>query len=122
MNLKQINQHLSVADQVSVQDVRSLAEAGFKSIICNRPDAEEPEQPAFAVIQAAAEAHGLGVAFLPVISGKVTDVEALHFSQLLDMLPRPILAYCRTGTRSTTLWSMAEGLRGAPLPAIPSTG
>jgi sulfide:quinone oxidoreductase len=56
--------------------------------------------------------------YLPIVSGKVGDADAVAFGTLLDSLPKPILAYCRTGTRSATLWSLSEGGRGRPLPEI----
>ncbi len=118
MNLKQINPNLAVADQVSAEDVGMLADAGFKSIICNRPDGEEAGQPAFAAIAAAAQARGLGAAFLPVISGQVTGTDAMRFGELVDTLPKPVLAYCRSGARSSTLWSMAENSSKAAAPSL----
>ena len=118
MTAKPITPTLSVSEQVLSQDVAALATAGFKSIICNRPDGEGADQPSFAEIEAAALAAGVQAAYLPIVSGKVDDADALAFGALMDTLPKPILAYCRTGTRSATLWSLSEGGRGRPLPDI----
>jgi sulfide:quinone oxidoreductase len=118
MDAKSITPALSVAAQVLPQDLPALAAAGFRSLICNRPDGEGPDQPSFAEIEAAAGAAGLQAAYLPIVSGMVGDADALAFGALMDRLPRPILAYCRTGTRSATLWSLSEGGRGRPLPEI----
>jgi sulfide:quinone oxidoreductase len=118
MTAKTITPNLSVSEQVQPQDIAALAEAGFKAIICNRPDGEGADQPAFAEIEAAAQAAGLTAAYLPIVSGMVKDSDAVAFGALLDRLPGPVFAYCRTGTRSATLWSLSEGGRGRPLPEI----
>ena len=118
MDIKKITNTISVSDQVSVTDVTTLAEAGFKSIICNRPDGEAADQPSFAEIEAAASAQGIVVLYQPVVSGKVSDEDATEFGKLLDQLPKPTLAFCRTGARSTTLWSLSEASRGRPLSDI----
>ncbi|NBE08327.1 bifunctional protein tyrosine phosphatase family protein/NAD(P)/FAD-dependent oxidoreductase [Paragemmobacter ruber] len=115
---KPITPTLSVSEQVQPQDMAALAAAGFRAIICNRPDGEGADQPGFAEIAAAAEAAGMQAAYLPVLSGKVGDADALAFGAALDRLPKPALAYCRTGTRSATLWSLSEAGRGRALPEI----
>lgn len=118
MTAKPITPTLSVSEQVLPQEVAALAAAGFKSIVCNRPDGEGADQPSFAEIEAAAAALGMQAAYLPIVSGKVGDADATAFGGLMDSLPKPTLAYCRTGTRSATLWSLSEGGRGRPLPEI----
>ena len=118
MNPKAIDRNLSVSEQIASHDIAAIASAGFKSVICNRPDGEGADQPVFAEIETAARAAGLTAAYLPIVSGKVSDDDATAFGLLVDKLPKPVLAYCRTGTRSTTLWSLSEGARGRPLPEI----
>ncbi|MCO4054650.1 MAG: TIGR01244 family phosphatase [Bosea sp.] len=118
MTPKIIDPTLSVSEQIKPDDIAALAASGFKSLICNRPDAEAAGQPAFAEIETAAKSAGLSAAYQPVVSGKVGDEEALAFGRLMDALPKPILAYCKTGTRSTTLWSLSEAARGRPLPDV----
>ncbi len=118
MPAKPITPTLSVSEQVLPQQMAEFAAAGFRSVICNRPDGEGADQPSFAEIEAAAAAAGMQAAYLPIVSGKVGDADAVAFGSLMDRLPKPILAYCRTGTRSTTLWSLAEAGRGRPLPEI----
>jgi sulfide:quinone oxidoreductase len=118
MQTKRITAGLSVSEQITVADVAALAEAGFNSIICNRPDGEGADQPVFAEIATAAQSHGMTVHYQPIVSGKVGDADAIAFGELLEKLPKPVLAYCRTGTRSTTLWALAESARGRPLPDI----
>ncbi|CAN1550906.1 HcaD Uncharacterized NAD(FAD)-dependent dehydrogenases [Rhabdaerophilaceae bacterium] len=121
MTPKTIDQTLSVSEQIKPDDIAAIATAGFKSIICNRPDGEGADQPVFAEIDAAAKSAGLVSAYQPIVSGKVGDEDALAFGKLMETLPKPIFAYCRTGTRSTTLWSLSEGARGRALPDILAT-
>jgi uncharacterized protein (TIGR01244 family) len=87
------------------------ARAGFRSVINNRPDFEEgPMQPTHASIEAAARAAGLEYRFLPVQSGVQTPEEIVAFAELLRELPRPILAFCRSGARCTRLFAAATRL------------
>ncbi|MFN4203039.1 MAG: TIGR01244 family sulfur transferase [Tabrizicola sp.] len=118
MTAKPITATLSVSEQILPGDLAALSAAGYRSILCNRPDGEGPDQPTFAEIRSAAEALGMRAAYLPIVSGKVGDGDAVAFGDLMDSLPKPILAYCRTGTRSATLWCLSEGGRGRPLPEI----
>ncbi len=107
MDPKKISDELSVAPQIMPDEVAKLVELGFRSIICNRPDGEAADQPTFEEIEAAAKAAGLQIRYLPIVSGKVRDEDAEDFGKALMELPGPTLAYCRTGTRSTTLWSLS---------------
>lgn len=118
MTPKTIDQTLSVSDQIKPEDIGAIAAAGFRSIICNRPDGEGADQPVFAEIDAAARSAGLITAYQPIVSGKLGDEDAVAFGTLMDTLPKPVFAYCRTGTRSTTLWCLSEGARGRALPDI----
>ena len=108
MTAKKLTAEFSVAPQISVADVADLAAQGFKSIICNRPDSEGPDQPLFAEIERAAASAGLSARYIPVVSGKVSDEDAAKFAAAMSVLPKPVLAYCRSGTRSTTLWALSE--------------
>ncbi|WP_424991178.1 TIGR01244 family sulfur transferase [Fluviibacterium sp. S390] len=107
MDPKSISPELSVSPQITAADVPALAEQGFRSIICNRPDGEGMDQPTFEEIEAAAKAAGIEARYLPIEQGKVTDEDAAEFGKLLTWLPGPTLAYCRSGTRSATLWSLS---------------
>jgi sulfide:quinone oxidoreductase len=107
MDARTITAGLSVAPQILPEDVQAIADHGFRAIVCNRPDGEGMDQPNFEEIEAAAGALGLKTAYLPITAGKVTDEDAVRFRALMTELPGPILAYCRTGTRSATLWSLA---------------
>ena len=118
MQLQVLAPTISVAPQIAADDIAGLAEQGYRAVICNRPDGEGADQPNFAEIARACAAAGLEAAYLPVISGKVWDNDAAAFAALMDRLPKPVLAYCRTGTRSTTLWALCEAARGQPMPGI----
>ncbi len=118
MVIKTLTKTLSVAPQMQPADMQTLAAQGFRSVLCNRPDGEGADQPNFAEIEAACRQNGLAAAYLPVVSGAVSDQDAHGFGDLLDSLPGPALAYCRTGTRSATLWALSEAARGRPMPEI----
>ncbi len=117
MEIKPLNTVLSVSAQIAASDLQAIANAGFKSIICNRPDGEGSDQPGFNEIELAAERLGLVAHYLPAESGKVSDAQGAAFGQLMDSLPKPVLAYCRTGMRSTTMWALSSAGK-VPLPLI----
>ena len=98
-----------VAPQLTPESMAEAARAGFRSVINNRPDFEHgPQQPTNASIEAAARAAGLEYRFLPVDGGYQSPEEIAAFAQLLKELPRPILAFCRSGARSTRLFVAAS--------------
>jgi uncharacterized protein (TIGR01244 family) len=109
MQLRKITDQLSVSAQISPQDLAEIAKAGFRSVINNRPDGEAPDQPGNDAMAAAAAGQGLAYRYLPVIPGQLSDERAAAFSQALRELPAPALAFCRTGTRSTTMWALQAG-------------
>ena len=108
MDLKKITDKTSVSPQITPQDMAAIKEAGFRAIICNRPDGEGADQPSFEEIEKAAKKAGIEAAYVPITSGMVRDEDVTAFGTALKGLPRPVLAYCRTGTRSATLWSFHE--------------
>ncbi len=122
MNVKQVVDGFSVTEQIEADDVTRLADEGFKTIICNRPDGEAEGQPTAAEIQAGAEKSGLDFREVPVVSGQLTPADIAAMSAALEELPRPMLAYCRTGTRSIQLWALAEGIHGMPHEEILAAG
>ncbi|MGD9293640.1 MAG: TIGR01244 family sulfur transferase [Roseobacter sp.] len=117
MEIKRLTDKVSVAPQILADDMTAIKEAGFRGIICNRPDGEGADQPSFEEIDAAAKAAGIEARYVPVQSGMVTDEDVAAFAEALEDLQRPVLAYCRTGTRSATLWSFHEA-RKRPMPEI----
>lgn len=108
MDARKIDEDLTVSPQITVEDVKNIAALGYKSLVCNRPDNEDPDQPPFEVIAQTAADAGLQVAFQPVVSGMVLDEDAAAFGELMKDLPKPIFAFCRTGTRCTILWSLTQ--------------
>lgn len=100
-----------VAPQLGPEHMALAAAAGFRSVVNNRPDFEfEPDQPTNASIEAAARAAGLEYRFLPVDGGYQSPEEIEAFAQMLQELPRPILAFCRSGARSTRLFMAAQSI------------
>jgi len=125
MEFKQITPFLSVSAQLGVGDIGIAAAHGFKSIVNNRPDGESDDQPEAAAIEQAAIANGLAYRHIPVVSGKVADDDVEAFAAALGELKGPVLAFCRTGTRSSTLWALSEAWHLEPdaiLAATPAAG
>jgi len=108
LEIKRIDDEISVAPQILASDIPAIAEAGFKTVICNRPDGESEDQQVFADIEAAAQAVGLVIINQPVDGRNVTDKDGAQFGRLLDEATKPVLAYCRTGTRCTVLWCLSR--------------
>jgi sulfide:quinone oxidoreductase len=111
MDIRKITDDLSVAPQISADEVSAIAAAGFRAIICNRPDGETSDQPCCEDIEAAVKASGLAWRAQPVRSGGVSLDDATAFAALMAELPKPVLAYCRTGTRCATLWCLSQAGR-----------
>lgn len=108
MDVKRINDHVSVSPQISPADFPALKALGFTAVINNRPDGESPDQPSSATMQAAAEQAGLSYHFIPLgrdgVSPQLVDAE----TEALEGSAGPVLAFCRSGTRSTTLWALSQ--------------
>ena len=108
MKIRKISPRLYVSDQISVTDLGVAAAQGIKSVINNRPDGEAQEQPMSADLAEAAKALGLEFRHMPVISGSLTDDDVDEFKKVTGELRGPILVFCRSGTRSTSLWALSE--------------
>lgn len=109
--LRALAPDVCVAPQLSPEAMAEAARAGFRSVINNRPDFEHgPDQPTSAQIEAAALAAGLHYRHLPVAGNYQSPEEIAAFAQLIQELPRPLLAFCRSGARSTRLYSAALAL------------
>ena len=106
--VKQVSKEFSVSAQITADEVMGLAEQGVRSLICNRPDGEGADQPNVTEIETAATEAGMVLVHLPVISGKFSGKDVSEFLAALQRLPTPVHAYCRTGTRSITLWALAQ--------------
>ena len=108
MDLRHLTDDYSVSPQIEVEHVHEIAGAGFRSVMCNRPDGEEPGQCDFDPIAKAAAAEGLEVRWVPIVSGMMTPQALEDFRIALEEMPKPMLAYCRTGTRCTMLWAIVQ--------------
>ncbi len=105
MELKRINDRISVSGQIQPEDVAALQAAGFKTIINNRPDGEAPDQPPGSTIEAAAKQAGLRYLAIPLGREGVSPDMVERTREAIDASEGPVFAYCRSGTRSTTLWA-----------------
>ena len=109
--MRKIDERTYVSGQVDPAGLPAIKAAGVTMIVNNRPDGEEPGQPAAAAIETAARAAGLDYRFIPVASGFSADqVDAM--TEALDAAEGPVLAFCRSGTRSTFLWALARTRQG----------
>jgi uncharacterized protein (TIGR01244 family) len=111
-DFRRVTDDLSVAPQISLDDVAEAARQGFRLIINNRPDGEAPGQPTSAQMEAAAKAAGLAYLHVPVVGGPTPAQVEAERAALADA-PGPVLAYCRSGTRSIVTWSIGQAQSGA---------
>jgi uncharacterized protein (TIGR01244 family) len=114
MDVKKINDTISVSPQMSPADMADAAAQGFKTVINNRPDGEGgPDQPSSEAVAEAARAAGLDYIYMPVVSGQITEANIADFQKALANAQKPVLAFCRTGTRCTNLWALGEAPTGS---------
>ncbi|MCD9047332.1 TIGR01244 family sulfur transferase [Luteimonas sp. MHLX1A] len=106
-----LDDRLSVAPQIALDDIPAIAEAGFATLIGNRPDGEAEDQPETAALAAEARRHGLAFVHQPVVANAIDTRDADAFDAALAQARGPVLAFCRTGTRSTTLWALGQARR-----------
>ncbi|MDI9245455.1 TIGR01244 family sulfur transferase [Marinobacter sp. CHS3-4] len=111
MDIRPIDDRIAVSPQLAVNDIAELAKQGFKTIVANRPDREEPGQPPMSDLEAAAEANGLKWIYQPVESGNILDSDVDRFDQMIREADTPVLAFCRSGTRCTVLWALSSARR-----------
>ena len=107
MPITRVSPDYSASPQIGRGDVAGIAALGYRSILCNRPDGETPDQTAADDIRAEAERQGLAFAYVPVVSGAITTDDVADFKAALAALPAPVLAYCRSGARCQNLWNLA---------------
>ncbi|MET3582280.1 uncharacterized protein (TIGR01244 family) [Mesorhizobium robiniae] len=112
MEYREISEDYSVSGQIQPADVAAIKAAGFKSVICNRPDDEQPGQPSADTVKAAVEAAGLAFRYIPVVSGQITAENVEDQAEALDELEGPIFAYCRSGARCTNLYGLIQQQKG----------
>jgi uncharacterized protein (TIGR01244 family) len=110
--MKRLDEKALVAGQIRPDEMANLAASGVTMIVNNRPDGEEPGQPAGAEIAAAAESAGIAYRHIPIAGGFNLD-DVMAMADALDSTEGAVLAFCKSGTRSTFLWALARSERGA---------
>lgn len=108
MEYRPINDDYAVSGQITADEVALIKAAGFRSIICNRPDDEQPGQPSAQEIAVAAAAADLIFRHIPFTSGQMTDEDVQKMTEALDEIPGPVFAFCRSGARSTNIYMAAK--------------
>lgn len=111
-DFRRVTDDFTTSPQISVTDVQEAARQGFRTIINNRPDGESPDQPSSQEIEAAARAAGLAYHHIPVVGGPTPD-QVAQMQAVLAEAEAPVLAFCRSGTRSIVTWSLSQALSGA---------
>ncbi|MGF1619196.1 MAG: TIGR01244 family sulfur transferase [Rhodomicrobiaceae bacterium] len=119
VQIVRIDEKTYVAGQVWPEDMPELARQGIRLIVNNRPDGEAGDgQPRAAELEAAAREHGVAFANLPFATPALTPDYAAQFAQILKAEQGPVLAFCRTGNRSSMLWAAANIALGQSLDAV----
>ena len=115
MDFKSLTETVSVAGQLSLTDLQRAKAAGFKTVVNNRPDGEAPFQPKSDTLACRAAALDMAYHYIPVSPGQMSEDNVRDFKSVLDAgHDGPVLAFCRTGTRSANLWAVSQaGLRAA---------
>lgn len=108
MDLRVLTPQLSVAPQIDPEDLATLAAQGYVAVIANRPDAENPPSHQSAAMAEAAARAGLSFHYLPITPGQLTPELAEQFNAALAQSGGRVLAYCRSGTRSTSAWALGQ--------------
>ncbi|MDX1755004.1 MAG: TIGR01244 family sulfur transferase [Marinobacter sp.] len=108
MDIRKIDETIAVAPQIQPEDVREIAALGYRTLIANRPDQEEFGQPLMSDIETAAREHGVQWIYQPVESGNILDADVAQFHQAVQSAEKPILAFCRSGTRCCVLWAISN--------------
>ena len=114
MDIRTLTPDLSVSPQIAPEDAAAIAAAGFRTVICNRPDTENPPELHAARVRAAVEAAGMAFHDLPFDSRSMTAEVIVALRELIANAEAPVLAYCRTGTRCTNAWALGQAGERAP--------
>jgi uncharacterized protein (TIGR01244 family) len=104
MQFSRLTDNYAVAEQIQPADVAEIAAQGFATVICNRPDEEEPGQPQANEIAAACEAAGIAFYHIPVVAMPLPQALVQEHRGAIDVSTGPVLAYCRSGQRSMVIW------------------
>lgn len=106
--MKQLGEQVWASPQIQAEDFAELASKGFRTVINNRPDNEAPDQPLSDTLRAAAAKAGIAYDYLPVVANQITPQQVDAFAKQLQALPKPILAFCRSGNRCSIMWSLVQ--------------
>lgn len=118
LDIARIDEQSSVSGQITSADIPQIAAAGIKHIVNNRPDGEAPGQMSAAEIETAARDHGVSFLNLPFSGATLTPHHVAKFAALLQGTDDMVLAYCRTGNRSSLLWAAANVALGQPIEEV----
>ncbi|MCI2398127.1 TIGR01244 family sulfur transferase [Aliiroseovarius subalbicans] len=113
MQVKKLNDQVTVAPQITPADVAVIAQAGFKCVMMNRPDGEEAGQPCWNDIVEACEAAGVEARYVPMGTRELTERAVEGFRAAMDEVDGPIFAFCRSGARCEILWNAARAMAAA---------
>ena len=108
MDARKLSDSFSVAPQIEPEDVTTLAELGFRTLIINRPDEEVDAAHSSEAIGKLAAKAGMNVHYLPYYPGEMTFDLVAAYEAIMKSAPKPVFAYCRSGTRSSHLWGMSQ--------------
>ena len=114
MPIFKLSESLSLAAQITPQDVPNIAAQGFTTVVCNRPDGEVPDQASMDEIEAACNAAGLLFVRYPVNAMNFPGTDREGLGELFDDPSQSVLAYCRTGTRCANLWVATRSDQDTP--------
>lgn len=121
MQIRQVTPRYSVSPQVSPGDMEAIKAHGFTTVICNRPDEENPPDHQAAAMADAAEAAGLAFVAIPLTHQTMTPENIALQEAAVAASEGPVLAYCASGTRCTVIWSLARATEGMPADEILET-
>jgi uncharacterized protein (TIGR01244 family) len=110
---RKLSDSVFASPQITAGDIEEAAAIGVAMVINNRPDGETEGQPSGAEIEAAARAAGMEYVAIPITLPALSDVHVMAMRESLDRAAGKVLAYCRSGNRSTLLWALAEAMAGA---------
>lgn len=117
MDIKRLDDRLSVTAQPSLEDIETLAREGYRSIISNRPRGETEDQPNMQVLKEKAESLGMVWREIPVKPGEYSEADIDAFAEVLESSPAPIVGFCRTGKRVSHLWAYSQAPE-CPIPEL----
>ena len=107
-DFQQLDANLLVTGQINLDDIQTASDAGIKMIICNRPDEEEGDHPRSESLDALLKTYGIEFRYIPVSPGQITRENVVATKKAFDDAQGPILAYCRSGKRSTVMWAVVQ--------------